>query len=291
MFCESCGNEIVGEQARFCTTCGVGIQASSPPPKVESRFFKNKFLWLGIPGALILGAVLIYIILARQRSPADNIASLVVNIYCESEFSEDVSGGSGTIFSEGGLILTNAHIIPVNDATGKIDEHATCFVTLPDPTTGSPQEMYWAYPIIASGLSETYDLAFIQIHDVYYDTEEGVAYGDYPKKFPSYTGNQCKDENVRLGESVRVYGYPAISGGIALTITDGVVSSLLPDEGFILTSAKISHGNSGGIAVDQYGCMIGVPSMVSGDENESLGVIISNDLIGEFMEEIKASEI
>ena len=124
----------------------------------------------------------------------------------------------------------------------------------------------------------------MQIHDVFYDYEEGIAYGEYPKKFPAYVDQeQCGDDNVKLGEPVRIYGYPAISGGYALTITDGVVSSLLIDEGLIITSAKISYGNSGGLAVDQNGCMIGMPSMVTGDENESLGVIIPNDLINEFI--------
>jgi len=61
----------------------------------------------------------------------------------------------------------------------------------------------------------------------------------------------------------------------------------LIDEGLIITSAKISYGNSGGLAVDQNGCMIGIPSMVIGDENESLGVIISNVLINDFLQRIK----
>jgi S1-C subfamily serine protease len=78
----------------------------------------------------------------------------------------------------------------------------------------------------------------------------------------------------------------SISGGYALTITDGIVSSLLPDEGYIITSAKISHGNSGGLAVDENGCQIGIPAMVSSDDSESLGVIISNNLIEEFTSEV-----
>jgi len=84
---------------------------------------------------------------------------------------------------------------------------------------------------------------------------------------------------------VRIFGYPAISGGYSLTITDGVVSSF-PGEGLIVTSAKISHGNSGGLAVDRHGCMLGVPSLVSVDEYESLGVIISMELINEFTTEV-----
>ncbi len=90
---------------------------------------------------------------------------------------------------------------------------------------------------------------------------------------------------VRLGESVRIFGYPALSGGYSLTIIDGIVGSF-PGDGLIVTSAKISAGNSGGLAVDQYGCRVGIPSMVSSDETESLGVIISNNLIYEFLDKI-----
>ena len=128
----------------------------------------------------------------------------------------------------------------------------------------------------------------MQIDDVYYDQAEGKAYGEYPKQFPAYDSDlYCKNENVKLGEPVRIYGYPAISGGFALTITDGVVSSLLEKDGLIITSAKISHGNSGGLAVDKNGCRIGIPSMVSSDDAESLGVIISNNLIYSFTDEVR----
>jgi S1-C subfamily serine protease len=64
-----------------------------------------------------------------------------------------------------------------------------------------------------------------------------------------------------------------------------VVSSF-PGDGLIVTSAKISHGNSGGLAVDKNGCMIGVPSMVSSDEAESLGIIYSMDLVRQFDDEV-----
>jgi hypothetical protein len=52
----------------------------------------------------------------------------------------------------------------------------------------------------------------------------------------------------------------------------------------LVTSAKVDHGSSGGLAVDENGCMIGIPSMISSDGHESLGVIISNSIIGEFFE-------
>src|SRR3989344_136745 len=285
MFCTNCANEIK-EGEKFCTKCGNSINTIQTPQikKGKSFFIKKKF----IIGASIFVLLLAFLLLYQDQESAttqrnQDIASAVVNIYCTGATEEESSGGSGTIFSEDGLVLTNAHIIPQND-----QDEANCLVILPDPVTGSADEIYLAYPIVVPELSETYDLAFIQIHDVYYDQEEGIAYGEYPKKFPAYDGNQyCKNENVQLGESVRIYGYPAISGGYSLTVTDGIVSSF-PGEGLIITSAKISYGNSGGLAVDRYGCMIGIPSMVSGDENESLGVIISNDLISSFADEVGA---
>lgn len=291
MFCKNCGNEIK-DNIKFCTKCGNGVE--NPEIKKRMRFFgKKKLILFGILILILIFTTLFFYYQNKNRPSGDqrnqDIASTVVNIYCEgaSGKDEDTSGGSGTIITADGLVLTNAHIIP--QGKNESVNEKSCIVILPDPTTGASKEIYYAKPLVIPEISEKYDLAFIQIDDVYYDQEEGKAYGEYPKQFPAYDSDRyCKNENVKLGEPVRIYGYPAISGGYALTITDGIVSSLLQNEGLIITSAKISHGNSGGLAVDQNGCRIGIPSMVSGDENESLGVIISNNLISDFIDEAKA---
>ena len=284
MFCTKCGSEIK-KGSKFCIKCGLKAKPDSISKKIN-KSFANKKLFLP---SLILVFIVIFIFFFYQRPNTEqinqDIASVVVNIYCEGETGEGSSGGSGTIITEDGLVLTNAHIIPESAYDDVYVDDTPCLVILPDPETGAPDEIYHAYPILIPELSEQYDLAFMQIHDVFYDYEEGVAYGEYPKKFPVYIDRkQCGKDLIKLGEPVRVYGYPSISGGYALTVTDGVVSSLLIEEGLIITSAKISYGNSGGLAVDQNGCMIGVPSSVTGDEYESLGVIISNNLINEFLE-------
>lgn len=275
---------------RFCTKCGTSVEAEKIPKKTTKFFTKKKLIVSGIIVVILAAAIAAFAYYSKdQESVSDTdrkdqeIASAVVNIYCSGETEEEDSGGSGTILTEEGLILTNAHIIPEG-----AEDTVSCLVILPDPTSGSPDEIYTAYPIVVPELSEEYDLAFVKVDDVFYDHEEGKAYGEYPKVFPAYDPNKyCKSEDVKLGESVRIYGYPAISGGYALTITDGVVSSLMPDAGLIFTSAKISHGNSGGLAVDKDGCRIGVPAMVNGDDYESLGIIISNDLIYEFIDHIQ----
>lgn len=294
MFCIHCGKEIP-DDIKFCTDCGHPTVSVTPPIKKSFGFFTKKRLILGTIILVIIVVGTFAVFKSTSFLPADtkdqDIASSVVNIYCEGASGwdgDDVSGGSGTILTTKGLVLTNAHIIPSGDAESTNEK--SCIVILPNPEDGSPKEMYYAKPLVFPKISEKYDLAFILIDDVYYDQEEGKAYGEYPKEFPAYDSNKyCKNENVKLGEPVRIYGYPSISGGVALTITDGVVSSLLPDEGLIVTSAKISHGNSGGLAVDKNGCRIGIPSMVSSDDAESLGVIISNNLISDFVDEVDAS--
>lgn len=216
----------------------------------------------------------------------DEIASSVVNIFCPSIVEgEEGTGGSGTIITDDGVILTNSHIIPQDEEYVNVDEQG-CIVILPNPSTGQAEEMYWATPIVLPEISDTYDLAYLYIHDVYYDEETQEYMGTYPRTFPAFDdSSRCVDENIKLGEKVTIFGYPSLSGGLSLTITDGLVSSF-PGDGLIVTSAKISEGNSGGLAVDGNGCMIGVPSMVSYDETESLGVIISSDLIREFSDEV-----
>lgn len=290
MFCINCGNGIK-EGTKFCTKCGKSFDQAQPV-EAKKKFFTLKKLFLVVAIVAVVGIfTFLYYKTPTSEKIDYDIASAVVNIYCEGETEEESSGGSGTIFSEDGLVLTNAHIIPESAKDDLYVDDTLCLVILPDPNTGSPNEIYYAYPIFAGELSDEYDLAFMQIHDVFYDFEEGIAYGEYPKKFPAYADkNKCADDYVKLGEPIRVYGYPAISGGYALTITDGVVSSLLVDEGLIITSAKISYGNSGGLAVDKNGCMIGIPSMVTGDENESLGIIISNDLLNEFIDQLDLLE-
>jgi len=223
---------------------------------------------------------------ALTPNTQDEIASSVVNIYCPSAIEgEKGTGGSGTIISEDGIILTNSHIIPQDEEYVNVDEQG-CLVILPDPSTGQPKEIYWAEPIVLQEVSDTYDLAYLSIYDVYYDEQTQEYMGNYPRKFPAFDdSNRCVDENIKLGEKVTIFGYPSLSGGLFLTITDGLVSSF-PGDGLIVTSAKISEGNSGGLAVDENGCMLGVPSMVSYNGTESLGLIISSDLIYEFSDEV-----
>jgi len=204
-----------------------------------------------------------------------NNARSVVNVLCD-----DGSGGSGTIFTEDGLILTNNHVIT---------NAAFCLVTLPDPATGHAEYIYHAQPLVVPYLSTQYDIAVLSIDSSYTDSD-GKTWGDYPTSFPKFTvPDSCgSSTSPQLGDSIRVYGYPVTSGGYNLTVTDGIVSSFT-DDSKILTSAKIDNGNSGGLAVDQSsGCFIGIPSAVESGNYQNLGVIIPKSIIKDFLDQISA---
>ncbi len=298
MFCKNCGIGI-NTGASFCKDCGEKVISPNlivaVKNKTASWFRKKAGLIIGL---FFAGFILLVIIglmseetstnnpIAVDNATQEKIASSVVNIFCPSTRSEEeVSSGSGTIIDEEGLILTNSHIVPQDETNIFVDDMG-CLVVLPDPVTGQTKDVYLAHPIVIPDLSDKYDLAYMKIYAAYYDEEKKEYAGVYPRKFPAFDDTtRCKNENVQLGEPVRTFGYPAISGGYSLTITDGVVSSF-PGDGMIVTSAKVSYGNSGGLAIDRHGCMIGVPSMVSSDGAESLGVIISMPVVRQFDDEV-----
>lgn len=305
MFCKNCGQKIE-KRTSFCKNCGIEL------PQNE-KFYGHMITWGKTYKIRIISIVVIILILiiigsydgvstndntsytqntpnspsvlnqqTNSLSDQNKIASAVVNIICPNDSDEGISGGSGTIMDSDGLILTNSHIIPQNIKNEPLAE--LCLITLPDEK-GKAKEIYYGKPLIIPSLSKDYDLAFVQIKGVYTD-DDGVKHGNYPNNFQGFLDNICENDNVSLGEPVRVFGYPTISGGgYYLTVTDGVVSSI-PNDGTIVTSAKIDHGNSGGIAVDGKGCFIGVPSMARKGTIESLGIIISNDVVLEFMNEV-----
>ncbi len=265
--------------------------------KLNKKSGFSQILLAVITGVLVLAALGIYTQRSRQtllrplpkaqsqkQTTTPNslnvsvITRSVVNLYC-SNSDGTVDGGSGTIMSEDGLIMTNYHVI--SKAKG-------CLVAFPNPNNGAPVEIYLAKPIyILPAVNKEYDIATIKIQDVYTD-ERGNTYGSYPKKFQVFTSTRdphCSNSTPELGDSIRIFGYPVTSGGYNLTITDGIVSSFTGDN-LILTSAKVDSGNSGGLAVDQYGCYIGIPSAVETGNYQNLGVIIPKNVVSNFLDKI-----
>src|SRR5690606_5653908 len=190
--------------------------------------------------------------LPEEVTPASLVAS-VVQIRALAG-GEEIAFGSGTVISRDGLILTNAHVADPDDLSidGLVVATTTAAQTPPQPA--------WEAELVAS--DHVLDLAVVRITTDF----EGQAYptGHIP---PLEVGDS---DSVAIGDDLYILGYPAI-GGDTITFTRGLVSgftgdSQLGERAWIKTDATIAGGNSGGLAANVAGELIGVPTLLGADD-------------------------
>ncbi len=79
-------------------------------------------------------------------------------------------------------------------------------------------------------------------------------------------------DELRTGDEVTVLGFPSISQSAGVSITRGVISTFVSDPDLnseraeIDTDARIAPGNSGGLAINNEGDIIGIPSSLFAPE-------------------------
>ncbi|MFO3796683.1 MAG: S1C family serine protease, partial [Anaerolineales bacterium] len=185
---------------------------------------------------------------------------LIVAITEENGEEQIAWYGSGTIISPNGLILTNAHVV-LPDSETQIKDLAI-FVTLAPEK--SPELRYYAEVLQAD---VRLDLAVLRIvaDAQHQPIDPDTLYLPYVRLGDS--------DLLQLGDPIVILGYPGI-GGTTITLTKGEVSGFTAEEGidaraFIKTSATIAGGNSGGLAANSRGQLIGIPTRLgSGTEGE-----------------------
>ena len=170
--------------------------------------------------------------------------------------------GSGTIISPDGLILTNAHVV----LSDRFYQVKNLIVSLTVAEDAPPVQTYYASIVQAD---EALDIAIIK---PYQDLNGNpLNYGLLNLPFVPLGDS----DNLKLGESINILGYPGI-GGDTITLTRGEVSGFTSEEAYgnrayIKTSGTIAGGNSGGLAVNEKGELIGVPTAVgSGDLSDAI---------------------
>jgi putative serine protease PepD len=178
--------------------------------------------------------------------------------------------GSGDILTPTGLILTNAHVaephapglaVAIGEPGSRLDPNPP-YLTV-ELTTGPSSPVvarYRAKPVAVDGYL---DFAIVQI----YATSSGTPVNPDALHLPYFTlGN---DATVQLDQPVTTLGFPGVAMSDSITVTNGVISTFVPDPlGHIKdprfeleTTARIAHGNSGGAAINNAGQLIGVPSL------------------------------
>jgi serine protease Do len=183
----------------------------------------------------------------------EKTAKAVVLISAFDRGQRSASNGTGSIISEDGLILTNAHVI-FNDERDKPFDSIRVFLK-PDRVTGNlKNDTSKKYRATLVHYSNQLDLAVLKIQD-----------SQIPKALPLLELSDLSKTSI--GDSVLAIGHPE-QGGL-WTLTTGTISSLIENfEGargkdVFQTETSINKGNSGGPLIDQYGHMVGINSMIA----------------------------
>lgn len=200
-------------------------------------------------------------------------APSVVKLSCTaSAAADEIRRGSGALyrspFGESGfVILTSLHVVETID-----DTPSQCTFSLyPDPANA---EKFLVYKSEGHRFFEkSIDIAFLTPQTV----KDNPSAGPFERlaTFARSLSKQTVCSAVQIGEHLSILGYPAV-GGETLTITDGIVSGFELVDGvrYFKTSAKIERGVSGGMAIRDSGCLLGVPTFVRRGQLESIGRIL-----------------
>ena len=168
-----------------------------------------------------------------------------------SKGSSKGSGGTGSIITQEGLIITNAHLFTQKDSS-KLLTNISVFLK-PDRVTGDHKaDLAKGYrgEILAYDLP--LDLALVKIVNP-------------DRKFE--TVPLADSEIIDIGEQVYAIGHPE-QGGL-WSLTTGVISARWKNYGGVQgknlfqTDASINRGNSGGPLLDDQAAMIGINSMIA----------------------------
>ncbi len=169
------------------------------------------------------------------------------------------AGGSGTtqlVDNQSPVIVTNFHVVALG-----VPYEVYCFVNITQPPDYSSFKGKTLLARVGkfdthyqeNGL-DSIDVAVLHI--------EGASSAELEMYFSKFPLPFCKSGQIKIGEEITIFGYPAF-GGESLTVTNGIISGLLQTRWgpVYKTSAKFDGGVSGGLAIEnKIGCVIGIPT-------------------------------
>jgi len=204
----------------------------------NKNFIKEK------PWYLVFGMSILIVILflCAFLIPIKYTASQIYKMVDDSVFCIKLEGinqqqaGTGFFINDKGLAVTNYHVIE-NSTSGEIQ--------LNNGKTYNVEKVI--------GVDEDKDIAIIKI--------------DIKKSKPVKIGNSDK---ISVGDTVYAIGYPEsfVLGNADSTFTKGIISKTsytYEGNSYIQTTVDITHGNSGGVLINERGEVIGITSAMITD--------------------------
>ncbi len=227
----------------------------------------HRGLLIGAAVAAVVVLVAAVVVLSSRSSGPnrDRLARGTVSIVATND--QGATLGSGTVIdAKQGLILTNAHVV---QPTAKgLDRQAVDNRADPDeielnitPGLDKPAEPKYVGEVVAA--DGFVDLAVVKITK----TIGGrfLEAGDFADLEEIPIGNS---DAVKTGDNINVFGFPSAAESGAVTYTSGSISGAVGDDklktnrAYFNIDAQILPGNSGGLAANQDGKLIGVPSIL-----------------------------
>lgn len=181
-----------------------------------------------------------------------------VLIIALDSFGSEVNGGSGSVVDSRGYILTNFHMVEDGD---------TLVVGVNTEDQNEPPEIAYLAELV--DWDADLDLALLRVVSL----EDGRP---LPTSLNLPAVPIGDSDTLRIGDGIIILGFPEV-GGATVTLTRGTVAGFHDDDlgherGWIKADAEIGPGNSGGVAINEAGELIGVPTFVSA-EARTLGRI------------------
>ncbi|HUT70428.1 MAG TPA: trypsin-like peptidase domain-containing protein [Desulfatiglandales bacterium] len=227
---------------------------------------RKKRLLIGFWSILVIGFLGIgsYGFTKTPKEIYQGVSPGVVLLFAsESSGSGSGSAGTGSIITEDGLIITNAHIFTRKDSS--LMPNIYVFLK-PDRVTGDTQEdLKRRYKGKVLAYDVPLDLALVKIEKVDVPLPQ-VGFGDSDK--------------IVVGDQAYAIGHPE-QGGL-WSLTTGVISAQQSNyagvrgKNLFQTEASINRGNSGGPLLDEGGAMIGINSMIARKAEDGLAITAVN---------------
>lgn len=178
--------------------------------------------------------------------------------------------GSGSLVSRDGLVLTNWHV--VEDHNGEASREIYIAVNMDDRYP--PRELFTAELIDSEPDS---DLALLRITG-------GLTGEPLPEAYQFPFISIGDSDRVRIGQPLSFFGYPGIGGTgsrASISLTRGIASGFeaVGERLFIKTDAEINSGNSGGAAVNAFYELVGIPTVIIGEDGGQIAFVTPVSMI------------
>ncbi|MFD7075068.1 FHA domain-containing protein [Nocardioides sp. NPDC057577] len=280
------GHPVAGEILKVIPIYAAEVEVARAAAKRRNKLL----LWggIGAAAAVVVIGLVIAMFVVPGGDPAAQDTGLTKDelnsaqraaVWITYAPTEDtIAMGSGSIVTEDGKILTNAHVadpakIPEYAAKGEVSPEVVN-IHLTDPAEGYKvgEPDYIAKVIQSDG---EVDSAVVQI------IADGEGNPVNPSSLDLPTISLGDSNAVDRGDFIATIGFPMLpkesfadKEGVLFqppTVAEGNVATILSFEGeeravFDVT-ARISSGNSGGAAVNDDGELVGVPTSIGWDES------------------------